>query len=131
MENPIKNKTAFDRRLRKCPHGDSNSSLSLERASSWAPRRWGRAHYYSAPLTHISGVAWNTEAAYAEAGEIVSSTHSTVNDEHMQFFRSMHADGQCHFDICGTRWTRNQRNRRGVSHRLILQGFIQCHHDLR
>ena len=25
-----------------CPHGDSNSSLGLERAPSWASRRWGR-----------------------------------------------------------------------------------------
>jgi hypothetical protein len=24
-----------------CPHGDSNSSFSLERAASWSPRRWG------------------------------------------------------------------------------------------
>ena len=28
--------------LRLCPHGDSNPGLSLERATSWASRRWGR-----------------------------------------------------------------------------------------
>lgn len=25
-----------------CPHGDSNSGFSLERAASWSTRRWGR-----------------------------------------------------------------------------------------
>src|SRR5689334_2406579 len=33
-----------------CPHGDSNPSLGLERAPSWAPRRWG----HLASLTHVS-----------------------------------------------------------------------------
>ena len=26
-----------------CPHGDSNPGFSLERATSWSPRRWGRS----------------------------------------------------------------------------------------
>jgi hypothetical protein len=30
-----------------CPHGDSNSGLSLERAPSWAARRWGQAYLLS------------------------------------------------------------------------------------
>lgn len=29
--------------LEKCPHGDSNPGLGLERAASWSSRRWGRA----------------------------------------------------------------------------------------
>jgi hypothetical protein len=32
-----------------CPHGDSNPGLGLERAASWASRRWGRrATFYHA-----------------------------------------------------------------------------------
>lgn len=30
-----------------CPHGDSNPGLSLERAMSWAARRWGHSGDYS------------------------------------------------------------------------------------
>jgi hypothetical protein len=35
-----------------CPHGDSNSSLGLERAPSWASRRWGQL----ISPTHVSDV---------------------------------------------------------------------------
>src|SRR5512138_3988727 len=28
-----------------CPHGDSNSGRSLERAASWSTRRWGQTTY--------------------------------------------------------------------------------------
>ena len=41
-----------------CPHGDSNSGLSLERAPSWATRRWG--HWAS--LTHVSDVVQTKRA---------------------------------------------------------------------
>ena len=41
-----------------CPQGDSNSCLSLERAPSWATRRWGRL----ALLTYVSDVVQTRRA---------------------------------------------------------------------
>ncbi len=82
-----------------CPHGDSNSSLSLERASSWASRRWGRETSTSPDSCQRCGI-WRREAAYAEAGGIVSFRNLIVNDEHVQLRWPMHTDGQRHLDIC-------------------------------
>lgn len=40
-EDGSKNKAVFMPTVR-CPHRDSNSGFSLERAASWSPRRWGQ-----------------------------------------------------------------------------------------
>ena len=39
--------------LFRCPHGDSNSSLNLERVASWASRRWGRGLMKQGPSVKL------------------------------------------------------------------------------
>jgi hypothetical protein len=64
-----------------CPQGDSNSCLGLERAPSWATRRWGRLFIW--------------------AGEIVSFHSSIVNEKDVQFAGAVHANGEGHLDVRG------------------------------
>ncbi len=39
-----------------CPHGESNPGFGLERAASWAARRWGLAalEFYHAPVANVN-----------------------------------------------------------------------------
>jgi hypothetical protein len=93
----------FGMRLLRCPQGDSNPCLGLERAPSWATRRWGRL----ASLTRVSDVVCGGVKRPNQAGEIVSfqssivnkRTRSPVDEKDVYFTRSVHADGERHFDI--------------------------------
>jgi len=83
-----------------CPQGDSNPCLSLERAPSWAARRWGRL------LLALS----TTQSK--RAGEIVSfqssivnkRTRSPVDEKDVHFARSVHTDRVGHFNVTCARW---------------------------
>ena len=84
-----------------CPHGNSNPGLSIERASSWATRRWGhipkRARLSRTPRSFLK-----------EACGIVSSHKLIVNEKGVQFTRSVHADRVHAFDVAGGGWTRDE-----------------------
>jgi hypothetical protein len=45
------------------------------------------------------------EAAHTKAGEIVSSAFGIVNEKDDNFLRTVHADGERHFDVGGARGT--------------------------
>ena len=82
-----------------CPQGDSNPCLGLERAPSWAARRWGRLLYRRARLYPARFTKRN------KACGIVSSHSSIVNEKDVQFAGSVHANREGHLDIRGSRGT--------------------------
>src|SRR5258705_11395231 len=99
----------------RCPQGDSNPCLSLERAPSWAARRWGRL------LLALSGVR-STQSK--RAGEIVSfqssivnkRTRSPVDEKDVHLARSMHTDRVGHFYVTRSRWPCDDYCRSGGAH---------------
>ena len=93
-----------------CPHGDSNPSLGLERAPSWAPRRWGRLE--------ACEIVPHASLAFSKACGIVSSHKSIVNEKGVNFTRSMYADGVDTFDIAGCGWTRDEDCGFGVARQM-------------
>ena len=118
-----------------CPHGDSNSGLSLERAPSWATRRWG----HLASLTHVSDMVCSSAKLtkpsgqdcilhasflFSEACGIVSfqslivnkCTHSPVHKKDVYLARSMHADRVGHFNVAGSGWAGYEHCRSGCAH---------------
>ena len=82
-----------------CPQGDSNPCLGLERAPSWAARRWGRLLYSGRDGIPHAFLKRN------KACGIVSSHSSIVNEKDVQFAGSVHANREGHLDIRGARGT--------------------------
>ena len=80
-----------------CPQGDSNPCLSLERAPSWAARRWG----HETPLDPC------LRCGTYQAGEIVSFQSSIVNEQGADFAWSMPTDRKRHFDLSPSSGTRD------------------------
>ena len=64
-----------------CPQGDSNSCLGLERAPSWAARRWGRLILTECVAIEVSGRDCIPHASFlfSEACGIVSFQFLIVN----------------------------------------------------
>jgi hypothetical protein len=106
----------FGMDLCRCPQGDSNPCLGLERAPSWATRRWGRLFYERARLYHSNSQSSTSLLAVPWTSVLAAiCLTNRVHEKDVHFARSVHANSQGHYDVRGARGTCDHDRRSGLT----------------